>query len=370
MKNISYIKVLILSLSLISFDIYATQSARWNQRTTDWNKKLQTGDWGFDRPGYPKGLYIEGISVKDGKKVKNPVIYDNDVYNDVIDDEWMFAMASLKKLNLVGQILTPVYAEKWKFYWGKEWIETAYEAMENAHKGGINMKKLPPITIGTEAPDEKSGEFKDSKGARLYVELINYYYKKNPDLPVIINIGGQCCTLASAWAMDNSIAEKCIVYYTDLGGYNGDYVWASELVAKNFRIVNFGPPGAWWKSKLHQNEWNVFPRPEHPEAKQNDVNSGEWRLFTQTGNYMLQYIVKDFFKNRIEICQEGWKADGYCDGTFIHAWLPGMFSGAELRTVRGGEVLQITRFDEENEKQVKQFTMNILLDPKAYPHQK
>jgi hypothetical protein len=91
---------------------------------------------------------------------------------------------------------------------------------------------------------------------------------------------------------------------------------------------------------------------------------------TQTGNYMLQYIVKDFFKNRKEICLKGWKADGYCDGTFIHAWLPGIFSGAEIQTVRGGQVLQITQFDEENEKRVKQFTMAVLLDVKAYPRTK
>ena len=343
-------------------------TVRWNKRTTDWSQKLQIGDWGFDRPGYPKGLYIEGITVKEGQKIKNPVIYDNDVYDDVIDDEWMFAMANLKEMNLVAQILTPVYAEKWKFYWGNEWIKTAYEAIDNAQKGGIHMKRLPPIIIGTEAPDEKSGECKISSGAKQYVKLINHYYKKNPRLPVIINIGGQCATLASAYCIDPTIAGKCIVYYTDLGGYNGDYAWASRLVAQHFRIINFGPPGAWWHSKMYQNQWNVLPRPEHPEAEQNDLNSGEWRLFIQTGNYVLHYIVETFFKTRKEICQGGWKADGYCDGTFIHAWLPGMFSGAALKEVRGGEVLQITQFDEKNEKIVKEFTMKVLLNPKAYPH--
>ena len=58
-------------------------AARWNAETTDWSKNPHpvVGDWGFDRPGYPKGLYIHGITVKEGKRVKNPVIYDNDVYN-------------------------------------------------------------------------------------------------------------------------------------------------------------------------------------------------------------------------------------------------------------------------------------------------
>ncbi|MBR5607572.1 MAG: hypothetical protein IKW44_04210 [Bacteroidaceae bacterium] len=48
-------------------------AARWNAETTDWSKNPYpvVGDWGFDRPGYPKGLYIHGITVKEGKRVKN-----------------------------------------------------------------------------------------------------------------------------------------------------------------------------------------------------------------------------------------------------------------------------------------------------------
>ena len=64
-------------------------AARWNAETKDWSKNPRPvlGDWGFDRPGYPKGLYIHGITVKEGKRVKNPVIYDKDIYDDVFEDE-------------------------------------------------------------------------------------------------------------------------------------------------------------------------------------------------------------------------------------------------------------------------------------------
>ena len=341
-------------------------SARWHAETTDWTRKLEIGDWGIDRPGYPKGLYIEGVTVKEGRKVKNPVIYDNDVYDDVIDDEWMFVMASLGQLNLVGQVLTPVYAESWKFYWGDEWIATAREAMDRAREAGLDMRRIPEFKVGTEAPTEKEGERKDSEGARLYVELINKYYRKNPKLPVLINVGGQAATLASAYCIDPSIAEKCIVYYTDMGDYNGDYRWASELIARHFRVVNFGRPGAWWRSKLYQNEWNVFPRPEYREAWDNDENSGEWHLLSQTGNPLLVYMVNGFFRGRKEICCSGWKADGYCDGTFMHAWIPSMFPSAKLCDVRRGAVLQVTEFGPDQEALVKQQSMEVLLDPRAY----
>lgn len=86
----------------------AQTTARWNPETTDWNKNPHPaiGDWGFDRLGYPKGLYIHGITVKEGRKVRNAVIYDNDVFDDVFEDEWMFAMASLGKMNLKALIVT------------------------------------------------------------------------------------------------------------------------------------------------------------------------------------------------------------------------------------------------------------------------
>ncbi len=75
-------------------------AARWNPRTTVWSKNANPaiGDWGFNRPGYPKGLYIHGITVKAGEKVTNPVIYDNDVYDDVFDDELVFAMRRSSKI--------------------------------------------------------------------------------------------------------------------------------------------------------------------------------------------------------------------------------------------------------------------------------
>ncbi len=78
------------------------------------------------------------------------------------------------------------------------------------------MTRIPPVTVGTEAESEKTGERKDSAGARLYVKLINRQFDKDPQRPVIVNMGGQSATLASAFVIDPSIARKCIVYYTDI----------------------------------------------------------------------------------------------------------------------------------------------------------
>ena len=47
-------------------------------------------------------------------------------------------------------------------------------------------------------------------------------------------------TIATGRTIDPSIADKCIVYYTDIRVYNGHYKWASEIIAKNFRVVSWG----------------------------------------------------------------------------------------------------------------------------------
>ena len=43
---------------------------------------------------------------------------------------------------------------------------------------------------------------------------------------------------------------------------------------------------------------------------------------------------------------------------------------AELREVRGAEVLHITNFTEQDEAEVKALTMDTLLDPRAYRFKK
>lgn len=355
-----------LLLTLFAFAaVTNVHAARWNAETTDWslNPHPVIGDWGFDRPGYPEGLYIHGITVKKGHKVKNPVIYDNDVYDDVFEDEWMYAMASLGRMNLAGLIVTPVLTDFWTFS-HPDWVDTAHDSRNNAIASGIDPDCLPPITVGTEAESEQAGENKISEGAELYVKLLNENYAKHPDRPMIINIGGQGTTLATAYGLDPSIADKCIVYYTDLRVYNGHYEWVSRIIAANFRVVSWGDDN-WWIVKRCQNEWNVLPRPDHCRASENGPMSGEWRLLTEMHKPMLDHMVHQF-RTRGEYSNDGRCSDAYADGTFIHAWLPGIFTDAELREVRGAEVLHITSFTEQDEAEVKALTMSTLLDPRAY----
>ena len=61
--NRAVVLALALNLALLSA---VTWAARWNPQIIDWTKnpKPKIGDWGFDRSGYPAGLYIHGVQCK------------------------------------------------------------------------------------------------------------------------------------------------------------------------------------------------------------------------------------------------------------------------------------------------------------------
>ena len=82
---------------------------------------------------------------------------------------------------------------------------------------------------------------------------------------------------------------------------------------------------------------------------------------------MLDAMVQSF-KHRHEYSQGNQLGDGYLDGTFFHAYFPGMFTGAELRNIRGEntEAIYIREFNLESQRAFKKFANERLLDPKMY----
>jgi len=165
----------------------------------DWSQNANPvlGDWGFNRPGYPPGLYIHGVSVPDGQIMMNPVIYDNDECSDVRDDEFMLSKASKGEANLVGFIATPVMAAVFTGDNGyvPQWEQTFRDARNAAASQGMCMDTIPEVTVGS---IYNTGPQPDTDGARLIVELSHYYYDQNPEIMIVYSIGGQANTLASA----------------------------------------------------------------------------------------------------------------------------------------------------------------------------
>jgi hypothetical protein len=112
-------------------------------------------DWGFDRPGHPRGLYLHGVTMPE-KPLPNPVIYDKDEYADVLDDV-LCAMASLGKLTLAAQVFTAIDS---KGVFKQSWQDSAFQLQPSIadqvivfyvsairhHPGGLSRQ--PPSASG------------------------------------------------------------------------------------------------------------------------------------------------------------------------------------------------------------------------------
>ncbi|MBE0537688.1 MAG: hypothetical protein IH624_18645 [Phycisphaerae bacterium] len=321
--------------------------------TTDWsrNPNPAVGDWGFDRPGYPAGLYLHGVTMPAGffpdKPLPNPIIYDNDEYADVLDDDVLCAMAGLGKITLAAQIVTPIDP---KGVFKEIWQESAFWHYDRCLRSGMCMERIPkPIIGNTQAKPDP-----DSPGAKACVDLIMSWHAARPDKPVLIAMGGQSATLASAWQRNPAIADKIIVFYVSANAYNGQLAWASEIVCANMRVVH--AYHYWWPEVGSPDQLRALPRNSSDDW--NDI-SGEWavldNLKTVLGRDALPFI-DDPYRNKFNCGgflerlkrngqynsghhQKGWGDDAYSDGNIFVAWQPSMYRNAILRRVRGGQVI-------------------------------
>jgi hypothetical protein len=319
----------------------------------DWSKNPDPviGDWGFDRPGFPKGLYIHGVTMLDGhfpaKPLPNPIIYDNDEYADVLDDDVLCAMASLGKLTLAVQIITPIDP---KGVFKQSWQDSAFWHYDRCARSGMSLERIPEPLIGSTGarPDP------NSPGANAYVDLILAWHAKHPDRPLLVAMGGQSATLASAYQRNPAIADKVIVFYVSANAYNGQLAWASEIVCQNMRVVHAFH--YWWPEVGSPNQLQALPKNDSEDW--NDV-SGEWAVLANLKNVLGRPslpFMDDPYKDKFNCGgflerlkrnhqyngghhHKGSGDDAYSDGNIFVAWQPAMYRKALLRTVRGGQVI-------------------------------
>lgn len=225
------------------------------------------------------GTYFERVSAK------NPVIYDNDVFDDVIDFDYLLCKASLGEVKLAGIVGTAVppkggYVENW--WMGTDGPFPKYEA---ARESGLRMERIPkPVKGATSLPDRpEDGVIGNTKYARSEGSglIVREAMKTSPKEPLLIFLGGQSPTVAAAYLQEPRIADRVMVFYTDGNGYNsGDNKWAAYIVFKKLPTVNIGR-SFWFKetSKKNQCDWNVLPTPGRCVDTGEVCAKDEWALF-------------------------------------------------------------------------------------------
>ncbi len=194
-------------------------------------------------------VHLEGVGPD------NPIIYDNDWWFDVFDNNYLWAQASLGKASLRGNIVT---RDMWDWQKGYQYsFEQSWKDAEKALKlaRDSGLKNLPDLTRGSDRVllRPESGRIEDtvphpSDGSRLIVAEAK---KASPQKPLLIIAGGPQTTVANALLTNPEIASNLVVFNLTLtGGYNGKDGWSAYIVAKRTRSVDWGGGQFWDKDSV------------------------------------------------------------------------------------------------------------------------
>jgi len=195
-------------------------------------------------------VYLKGVGPD------SPIIYDNDWWFDVFDNNYLWAQVSLGRANLRGNIVSRDMWdwEKGYLYPMQSCLDDGAKALKLARDSGL--KNIPDLTRGADevlrAP--ASGLIDDtivkqSPGSDL---IIAEARKATPDKPLVIISGGPLTTIASALILAPDIADRIVVFNILVShyGYNGKDGWSGYIVAKKTRYVDWGGRDFWEENSV------------------------------------------------------------------------------------------------------------------------
>ena len=229
------------------------------------------------------------------------MIYDNDWFWDMPDKNYLWAKASLKQADLRGNIVS---RDLWNWRNGYQFslqqgIDDAQKSLGMARRSGL--KNIPDAVAGADAAFARpaNGKIEDtlvvpSAGSDLIVREAR---RASAQKPLLVFVGGPLNTVANAYLIDPSIAQKMVVFMTDLRGYNGKDEWANHIVASRCRLINFGA-SLWWPQ-----------RPQIPSMPLEHVRA----LPATEANADLLRLAEEFWK-RSTRAEKPDRDDGFADG--------------------------------------------------------
>ncbi len=214
----------------------------------------------------PKHAVTERGVILKGVGPDNPILYDNDWWFDVFDNNYLWAQASLGKADLRGNIVT---LDMWDWQKGYQYkmqqcVDDANKALLLARDSGL--KNIPGLTLGSDRVLERpaSGRIEDTvphptPGSRLIVAEAR---KASPAKPLLIVVGGALTTVANALLTDADIAPNIVVFGLTVSyyGYNGKDGWSTYIVAKRAPLVEWATRSFWDRDSVFTAEhFGVLP---------------------------------------------------------------------------------------------------------------
>ncbi len=300
----------------------------------------------------PRGVEIEGVGPD------SPILYDNDWWFDVFDNNYLWAQASLGQANLRGNIVT---RDMWD--WQKGYHYTMQRCVDDANKAlklarDSGLRNIPDLTLGSDRVLERpaSGRIEDTvrqetSGSRLIVAEAR---KASPAKPLVIVVGGPLTTVANALLTDPEIAPNMVVFGLTVSyyGYNGKDGWSTYIVAKKAPLVEWATRSFWDKDSVFTAEhFDVLP--DNP--------------FTQD---MKRFIRTDL--GRANQLGDGaplvWLYHPKCwKGVKVHeaVWRGPATDFVEVAEGQSGDVLEIPKAQTDLAECRKEF-FRVLTDPELY----
>jgi hypothetical protein len=180
----------------------------------------------------------------------NPIIGDNDEYDDVYVDDYLMALASTGAINLKG-LITSSSITPYNQYVTSADFERMHADRTAAYNAAVasGMTNIPAPVTGVKGHLSKplSGVIDDtvsigSTGSELIVAEANL---ASVAVPLVVIAGGPLTTIADAYLIDNTIVDKVIVAYlgdsvSGFDNYNGwADGWAANIVLQKFKMVIF-----------------------------------------------------------------------------------------------------------------------------------
>jgi hypothetical protein len=216
----------------------------------------------------PEHAVENGVLRLKGVGPDNPILYDNDWWFDVFDNDYLWAQASLGRANLRGNIVS---RDMWDWQKGYQYsFEQSWQDAEKALKlaRDSGLKNIPDLTRGSDRVlvRPESGRIEDtvphpSDGSRLIVAEAK---KASPQKPLLVIAGGPQTTVANALLTNPEIASNLVVFnLTVTGGYNGKDSWSAYIVAKKTRSVDWGG-GEFWDRDSVFTAQDFAPLPDNP----------------------------------------------------------------------------------------------------------
>lgn|GEM_PF-6900537 len=202
-------------------------------------------------------ITADGLSIP-GLNRESPILYDNDICNNGLDMPFILPAISKGHLRVKGWIVTRDFRANTSGDLNSQ-VAACKDMIEQGRLSGFPIPILPVSGSAALLAPAKSGRLVDmqaipSEGASL---ILTEAAKATRDNPLVYLAGANLSTLASAYLLDPTLAEKIVVFSIFGETINHQDSLANFLVAKKFRFVNWGQD--YWTSIQTPTDTSLIP---------------------------------------------------------------------------------------------------------------